>query len=208
MKDTFVRRSINRMSTWFPVLLLSTVAMLTYWLDAQVQGGRSARTSPPEPDYFLEDFSATRFGTDGRIVQQLTAKKLVHYPEGVPTDVESPNLTDTQPGRATIRARADKAKLSPDNEHMYLTGNVVVERDARDGRGKLVVNSEYLHVQPKLEKADTDRRVTIVDASGRHVGNAMEVDNQAHTIKLRNGVAGEMPPHSVNAANASSATNK
>ena len=199
MRDSFARRSLSRLSSWFPVVLLASLAMLTYWLDAQVQGGgRGARPAIPEPDYFLEDFSATRFGVDGSIVQQLRASKMIHYPEGLPTLVETPNLTDTQPGRAPTRARATSAKISADNEHIYLTGSVVAERDAQGGRGKLVVTTEYLHVQPKLERADTDQRVQIVDASGTHIGNGMEVDNRAHTIKLRNGVTGEMPRRPAN----------
>ena len=199
MKESLIRRTANRASSWFPVLLLASLAMLTYWLDAQVQGpGRGARAQRADPDYFLEDFSATRFGIDGSVVQQLNAKKMIHYPEAIPTEVEAPNLTDTQPGRATMRARADAAKVSPDNEHIYLSGNVVAERDGTDGKGKLVVSTEYLHVQPKLERADSDRRVTIVDASGRHIGNGMDVDNKAHTLKLRNGVTGELPPRPIN----------
>ena len=198
MKETLIRRTINRASSWFPVVLLSSLAMLTYWLDAQVQnGGRPARTQKSEPDYFLEDFSATRFGIDGSVIQQLTAKKMIHYPEGTPTEIESPNLIDTQPGRQTMRARADAAKVSPDNEHIYLTGNVVAERDSTDNKGKTVLNADTLHVQPRLERADSDGKVTIIDATGRHVGNAMEADNKSHTIKLRNGVVGELPAHPV-----------
>ena len=194
MKETALRRTINRAAAWFPVVLLAGLAMLTYWLDAQVQdSGRGARGPKSEPDYFLEDFSATRFGLDGSVVQQLAAKKMIHYPENIPTEVVAPRLVDTQPGRATMRARADTAKVSPDNEHIYLSGNVVAEREAKNGKGKLVVSSDYLHVQPKLERADTDRKVTIVDARGRHVGNGMQVDNKSHTIRLRNGVSGELP---------------
>ena len=196
MKETLIRRTINRASSWFPVVLLSSLAMLTYWLDAQVQnGGRAARTQKSDPDFFLEDFSATRFGLDGSVTQQLTAKKMIHYPEGIPTEIESPDLIDTQPGRPTMHARADTAKVSPDNEHIYLTGNVVAERDSRDNKGKTVLTADTLHVQPKLERADSDGKVTIVDATGRHVGNAMEADNKSHTIKLRNGVVGELPAH-------------
>lgn len=193
MRDSYLRQSLNRLANWFPVLLLAGLAMLTYWLDAQVQrGGRGDRPAKPEPDYFLEDFSATRYGVDGSLVQQLTARKMIHYPEAVPTEVEAPRLTDTQPGKATLRVRADSARISPDNENFYLSGNVVAERDAKAGKGGLLVESEYLHVQPKLERADTDRRVTITDANGHHVGGAMEVDNKAHTLKLKNGAAGEL----------------
>lgn len=194
MKESILKRAVHRASSWFPVVLLAGVAMLTFWLDAQVQDtGRGPRAQKVDPDYFLEDFAATRFGPDGSVVQQLTAHKMIHYPENIPTEVVAPTLVDTQPGRATMRARSDAAKVSPDNEHIYLHGNVVAERDAKDGQGKLVVNTEYLHVQPKLERADTDRKVTIVDASGRHVGNGMQADNKAHTLKLRNGVTGELP---------------
>lgn len=193
MRDTYAQRALNRMSSWFPVLLLASLAMLTYWLDSQVQSsGRGGRTAPPDPDYFLEDFAATRYGKDGSVVQKLTAVKLTHFPEGVPTEVVRPILTDTQPGKAPTRVRADTGRVSGDNEHVYLTGNVIAEREPYAGKGKVTLATEYLHVQPKLEKADTDRRVTISDATGTHVGGAMEADNKARTVKLRNGVTGEI----------------
>jgi len=191
--DSHVKRLLNRLSTWFPVILLATLAMLTYWLDAQVQsGGRGNGVRGQDPDYFLEDFSATRFGKDGSVAQQLAAKKLTHYPDGQPTDVVAPLLTDTQPGKPPMRVRADVGKVSPDNEHVYLSGHVVAERDAAAGRSKLTLTTDYLHVQPKFEKADTDRMVTITDGTGTHTGGGMEADNKAHTIKLRNGVTGEI----------------
>ena len=193
IRDTYGERMLNRLSSWFPVLLLATLAMLTYWLDAQVQsGGRGSGTGPQNPDYFLEDFAATRFGKDGSVVQHLAARKLTHFPDGQPTQVIAPTLTDTQPGKPPTRVRADTGRVSADNEHVYLSGNVVAERDGADGKGKVTLVTEYLHVQPKFEKADTDLRVTITDAAGTHTGGAMEADNKAHTLRMRNGVTGEI----------------
>lgn len=195
MKDSLLARSWNRTSNWFPVILLAVLAMLTYWLDSQVQSsGRGAMAGAKEPDYFVEDFAATRYGKDGSVVQQLAAKRLTHFPDGQPTLVITPQLIDTPPGKAPMRVRADTARISPDNDNIYLSGNVVAERDAQGKSSKLTMASESLHVQPKLEKADTDRRVTITDARGTHVGNAMDVDNKARTLKLRNGVTGELRP--------------
>jgi lipopolysaccharide export system protein LptC len=197
MKDSYTQRFLNGLSTWFPVLLLASLAMLAYWLDAQVQGGgRGSAVAGGDPDYFVEDFAATSFGKDGSVIQQLTARKLTHYPDGQPTQVVAPLLTDTQPGKPPMRVRADVGRVSADNEHVYLTGNVVAERDADAGKGKITLATEYLHVQPKLEKADTNRRVTITDATGTHVGGTMEADNKARTLKLRNGVTGEIHPAS------------
>ena len=197
MNDSYTQRLLNRLSTWFPVLLLASLAMLIYWLDSQVQGdGRAKAVAGQDPDYFLEDFAATSFGKDGSVIQQLAARKLTHYPQGLPTQVVAPVLTDTQPGKPPMRVRADIGQVSADNEHVYLTGNVVAERDADAGKTKITLATEYLHVQPKLERADTDRHVRITDATGTHVGGAMEADNKARTLKLRNGVTGEIRPAS------------
>jgi len=48
---------------------------------------------------------------------------------------------------------------------------------------------------PREEKADTDHKVTIADANGTHTGNALEADNKARTLRLRNGVVGELNAH-------------
>jgi lipopolysaccharide export system protein LptC len=196
MREPLATRLFNRLTTWFPVLLLASLAGLTYWLDAQVQRGERAPADTAKiPDYYLEDFSATRFGKDGTVVQQLAAKRMTHYAEGVPTDVIEPQLTNTPPGKAPMRMRADTGKVSPDNEHVYLMGNVVGVREASAGHSKLTVTTEYLHVRPRDEKADSNKRVTIVDGNGTHVGGSLEVDNKARTIKLRNGVTGEIKAH-------------
>ena len=183
---------MQRLSTWFPVLLLAVLAMLTYWLDAQVQSGKRDSVASQYPDYFVEDFTATRFGSDGTVVQRLAAQKLTHFPQGLPTQVVAPRLTDTQPGKPRMRVRADAGTVSADNEQLYLTGNVVAERDAERGRSGITLTTEYLHVLPKFERADTDRPVTITDSTGTHVGGGMDVDNKARTLKLRNGVTGEI----------------
>ena len=196
MKEPLATRVLSRLTTWFPVMLLASLAGLTYWLDTQVQRGEHAPGDATKtPDYYLEDFAATRFGKDGSVVQQLAAKKMTHYPEGIATDVLEPQLTNTPPGKAPMRIRADAGKISPDNEDVYLTGNVIGIREPAAGHGKLTITTEYLHVRTRDEKADTNKRVTLVDGNGTHVGGSLEVDNKARTIKLRNGVSGEIKAH-------------
>ncbi|MEP6701386.1 MAG: LPS export ABC transporter periplasmic protein LptC [Betaproteobacteria bacterium] len=196
MREPLALRIVQRLLTWFPVVLLASLAMLTYWLDAQVQRGtRGDRQGAKDPDYYVEDFAATRFGKDGSVIQRLAAKKLTHYPEGTPTDVIEPQLVNTPPGKPPMRVRADTGRISSDNENVYLTGNVVGIRDPAGGHGKLTVSTEFLHITPRDEKADSDKRVTIVDDNGTHTGGALRADNKARTLSLRNGVTGEIRAH-------------
>ena len=54
MKESTFQRLFNRLGNWFPVLLLASLAMLTYWLDSQVQnGGRGNERTGQDPDYFV-----------------------------------------------------------------------------------------------------------------------------------------------------------
>ena len=196
MKEPVLSRVLNRLTTWFPVLLLASLAMLTYWLDSQVQrGDRGPASALKEPDYYVEDFAATRYGKDGTVVQQLSARKMTHYPEGIPTDVIEPQLVNTPPGKAPMRIRANTGSISPDNEHVYLQGNVVGVREAMGGHSKLTIKTEYLHVTPRNEQAETNRRVTITDDNGTHTGGSLQADNKARVIRLRNGVTGEIVAH-------------
>ncbi|MEO8132650.1 MAG: LPS export ABC transporter periplasmic protein LptC [Betaproteobacteria bacterium] len=193
MKDSLRQRLLSRLSSWFPVMLLASLAMLTYWLDAQVQ-----RTSPgdgradQDPDYYLEDFAAMRFGPDGSIVQRLTAKRMLHYSETRPTELIEPTIVVTPPGKSPMQVRSDIGKVSQDTNHVYLRGHVVATREADARQSKLTLSTEYLHVVPREEKAMTDRSVTITDAIGTHVGGAMEMDNKARTLRLHGGVSGEI----------------
>lgn len=196
VREPLVNRIVTRLSSWFPVVLLATLAMLTYWLDAQVQrGGNGNATEKKDPDYYVEDFAATRFGPDGSIVQRLGAKRLTHFPGDAPAEVTAPELITTSPGRPPMSVRADRGTISADNENVWLAGHVVGVRQATETQSRLTIATEYLHVRPREEKADTDHKVTIADANGTHTGNTLEADNKARTVRLRNGVSGELNPH-------------
>ena len=193
MKDSLTARLLGGLTSWFPVLLLASLAMLTYWLDAQVQSsGATGGQAHQNPDYYLEDFAATRFGRDGSVVQRLAAKKMMHYADTLPTELLQPTLIDTPPGRPPMQVSADLGKVSQDTNHIYLSGHVVATREANARQSKLYLSTDYLHVLPREEKAVTDHQVTITDAMGTHVGGAMEMDNKARTLRLHGGVTGEI----------------
>ena len=58
---------IDRLRPWFPLTLLIVLAALTFWLDALVQNGTAARdgSGRHDPDFILENFTATRMNEDG-----------------------------------------------------------------------------------------------------------------------------------------------
>jgi lipopolysaccharide export system protein LptC len=189
---------LDRLIAWSPVLLLGGFAALTYWLNAQVQPPTAPfdGSGRHDPDLYIENFKAATLGPDGRVRQAIVAKAARHYPDDDTTDFDSPLITFSEPGKSPVSVSADRATISGDQKNAYFRGNVKGVRDAsEDGKdGPTTMTSEYLHVQPKEDKVDTDKAVTITDPRGIIAGVGMEFDNKSKTFRFKSRVTGQLQP--------------
>ena len=118
--------------SWSPVLLLGSLAALTYWLDAQVQADTARRdgTARHDPDMYIENFRAVSFDADGKLRQSLAARRAEHYPDDESVDFIAPSLALTDPGQPRMSIMADAGTLTGDRETVIFRGNVRATRDA------------------------------------------------------------------------------
>ena len=190
---------LERLVTWSPVLLLGSLAAMTYWLNTQVRiaAPEFDGSSRHDPDLYAADFKAINLDQDGRVRQSLTATVAQHYPDTDVTTFEAPVIVFTDPGKPRLEVTADHGSLTGDREHVYLEGHVKAVRDATSEEahdGPVTVTSEYLHVIPKEERIVTDRPVTIVDPRGTVNAVGLELDNKAKTIKFKSHLSGQLEP--------------
>jgi lipopolysaccharide export system protein LptC len=205
MIDT--RGVLDRLVGWAPVLLLGSLAALTYWLDAQIQPSAARRdgSTRHDPDLFLENFHATSFDENGRPRESLAARRGNHYPDDDTAELLTPRIRITQADRPPFEVTAERAKISGDRENAYFTGHVVARREAEDaatakGReaaGALTLETEYLHVIPKADRAETDKAVTIREPRGIIEAVGMDLDNKTKTLKLKSKVTGSFMPQAL-----------
>ena len=199
------RARIDRLVSWTPVLLLGSLAALTYWLDAQVQAPtrRADGSARHDPDLYIENFSALSYDASGNVLQSLAGKRAQHYPDDNSVDVYSPALALTEPGKPRLTVTADMGNVSGDRETVTLRGNVRAVRDAAPGTpasagvqdGPATVTTEFLRVTPKLSRAETDQAVTIEEPRGIIRGVGMVLDNEKHTFQLKSAVRGTLQPN-------------
>jgi lipopolysaccharide export system protein LptC len=199
------RARIDRLVAWSPVLLLGSLAALTWWLDAQIRPAapRADGASRHDPDLFIENFSALSYDAAGNVVQSLAGTRAQHYPDDNSVDVFAPSLALTEPGKPRLSVTADAGTVSGDRETVTLRGNVRAVRDAppagapSDGgpSGPATFTTDFLRVTPKLSRAETDRPVTIEEPRGIIRGVGMVLDNQAHTFKLKSAIRGTLQPN-------------
>ncbi|TMH34000.1 MAG: LPS export ABC transporter periplasmic protein LptC [Betaproteobacteria bacterium] len=193
------RSTLNRLIGWSPVLLLGSLAALTYWLNAQVQlrGPFFDGSGRHDPDVYIEDFKAESLDAQGRVRQALTARLARHYPDDDTTEFDAPLITFSDPGKPALSVTADRAIVTGDREHAYFSGHVrgVREPTAADAHdGPVVLTSEYLHVIPKEDRVVTDKPVTIEDPRGIIHATGMEFDNRSRKVKFGSHISGSLQP--------------
>jgi len=198
------RAFLDRLVAWSPVLLLGSLAALTYWLDAQVQTAPAHRdgSTRHDPDLFLTDFKAVTFDARGLPRESLSAASAEHFPDDDSAELHAPRLALTEPGRPTMTITADRGVIAGDREHGDFEGHVRVEREAdrtppdgaEEPSGPVTLTTSVLHVFTRDQRVTTDQPVTIEEPRGIIRGRGLQFDNKAKRVHIESHVSGTLQP--------------
>lgn len=194
---TLTRARQDRLARWFPVLLLAILAGLTYWLNIQVQLPSSSGDASKrhDPDYYLDNFTGTRLGPDGKVRQTLSATHLEHFPDDNTIHLQRPTFVATDPEKPPMRISAQRGMVTASGNDAYFYGDVHAVRDApsdpQQGGGAITLVTEYLHVVPDKDLAETDRPVTITEPRAIIHAVGMQLNSKTRVMKLSSQVRGQ-----------------
>lgn len=186
----------ERLLSWLPLLPLLLLLAATYWLDKQVQP--IAPASNPnlrhDPDYIINNFTATSLDAQGKIRFTMSAKKMWHYPDDDSTHMEAPQLVSMLADSPPMRSSAMRGTVSSKGDEVFLYDDVMMVRPAYGKQSAQTFSTNYLHVTPDKDIADTDHLVTVTRAGSTMQAVGMELDNKARTIKLLSRVKSTYEP--------------
>lgn len=183
----------SRARYWLPLFPMLGLLGVTYWLNQQVQPESAKLDSSKrhDPDAIMENFSAIRLNELGAPRFIMAAKKMQHYPDDDSTTLEVPRLTTLSAENPAIHIVARQGIVSSRGDEVFLHHDVEVLREASAQQEELTLHTEYLHIIPDRDWADTDHAVTIVDAYNTVHAIGLEMDNKARTLKLLSQVRSE-----------------
>ena len=186
----------SRARYWLPLVPLFGLLGATYWLNQQVlpEPAKPDGSKRHDPDAIVENFSATRLNEQGVPSFIMAATKMLHYPDDDSTTLEAPRITMLSVGQPAIHAIAKRGIISSKGDEVFLHDNVEVLREASAQQDELTLQTEYLHIIPDQNLANTDRAVTIVNAHNTVHATGMEMDNKTRTLKLLSQVRSKYVP--------------
>ena len=178
-------------SRLFPLLLVLSLALLTFWLE---RTARLEQSHPSlrrhDPDYIVHNFKIIGYGPTGEAESMLSARKMVHYPDDDSTELSAPRSLQTKPGEAPMAITSDRGALSQDGEDTFLYDNVLLVRSAIPQQPEMRMQTSFLHVVRARSLIRTDREVAMREEGRYLTGRGLEYDNQSRVLQLRNNVRG------------------
>ena len=188
---------LPRFRYWLPLLPMLAFLGFVYWLDQQVrqEGEVASANQRHDPDAIMDDFKATKMDMRGVPSFLLVAQQLRHYPDHDSTELNYPHLTMLKDSKPDVHIDAKRGEINSLGNVVIMKDDVNVERAAQGNMVALTVRTQYLRVLPDKNVADTDRAVTIFNNMNTVRAIGMEMDNNAHTLKLLSHVRSEHMPN-------------
>jgi lipopolysaccharide export system protein LptC len=176
---------IDNARAWLPLLPLLLLLLGTYWLSQQVQPLPQIQSQlRHDVDYVIDNLSAITLNEQGQPRFTLAAEKLWHYPDDDTTHLQMPRLTNLYTDHPPTLTSAQTGMLSSKGDEVFLYDEVRVVRPASEAGGEQRFATDYLHVVPDRDWAETDQAVVVTSQYNTIRAVGMELDNKARTVKL------------------------
>jgi lipopolysaccharide export system protein LptC len=176
----------------FPLALMLSLALLTFWLDHQVRvdDGSHPSMRRHDPDYLVDNFTTTTYARDGKVETVLSAVKMTHYPDDDSTELTGPRVLQAKPTQPRYTARADRGKVSREGDEIFLYDNVLLVREADEARPEARMSTSFLHILRDRNLVRSDREVLFEEPGRWLKGRGMEYFNATRELLLHADVHG------------------
>ena len=111
------------------VLLFGVLGLLSIWLQFGIIEQEQVVFDGNErhdPDYYIDNFTATGMDKEGRRRYVLEAERLVHYPDDDTALLDNPHIIQYEDGAPPRHTYSESGWISSDGNEVLLTGNVRV----------------------------------------------------------------------------------
>jgi lipopolysaccharide export system protein LptC len=181
----------DRFASWFPLVLLAVLAVLTFWLDQLVQPLSGNQTTVRhDPDYIVDGLNALRMDATGRVKHTLVAKRMTHFPDDDLTLLVDPKLVAFSEEHPPVTVTSRHGRVSGNGDHVYFQDDVRVVRAPDAKQTELVLETNYLHVIPDDNIAQTDQPVKIFDGQAVVTASGLDFNSETRVLNLQGRVRG------------------
>lgn len=139
-----------------------------------------------DPDYFLENFTATTTDIKGKLAYKVTGIHLEHYPDDNSMKLKQAVFSFYEDERISWTVRANEALIFQENQKIYLSGNVIMDQfpNKEEKTRPVKLRTEQLFVDAKKKIANTKSKIKFTQGTDRIQGIGMNADMNTNKIEF------------------------
>lgn len=107
-----------------------------------------------------------------------------HFSDDDTTHLEMPRFISLNSDQPPVEITSKTGTLSSKSEEVFLNDDVVITRTDSATLNELRFETDYLHIVPDRDLADTDHPILMYDKKNVVSAVGMVFDNQARSVKL------------------------
>lgn len=192
----------DRASIYLPVVLMSGLALATYWLvrNAPVFSVvETVKQKVHEPDYQMRNFTMRSFGANGLLKSEIYGTQARHYPDTDTLEVDQARIRSIDANGRLTTSSANLMLSNADGSELQLIGNALVVREAsRDASGKetprVQYSGEFLHAFMNEDRVNSHKPVALTRGADQFTGDSFAYDNLTGVAVLKGRVKGQLVP--------------
>ena len=158
------------------IVVLILLVMATWFLADYFEEKESKKVAIADhtPDYFSSGYYKKEMDVSGKIKNELTADKMIHYGDDGTTHLENPVMTLYNPSLPPWVIKSEQGVLAADGDNLLLSGKVFISRDGTKNRRPFKINTSELKVKLSVSYAETKQWAEIIDTPNRTEGVGMQ----------------------------------
>lgn len=158
--------------------IIILVIGIASWLLMQEEDRQQVRSRTQSggrtPDYYMENFTITSMGLEGKPEREVTADYMQHYPQDDTTELTYPNIVIYDGDNPPWKIRSEQGWLSSDGKTLLLTGVVTIDREAGQKVRPMHIVTRDVTVRPEENYAETDQHVTMHSLHDQQESDGMQ----------------------------------
>ena len=154
---------------WFTPIVVAAVAGVSVWLlsEQSPKKPRLITIDDTVPDAYMEDFTTTIMGENGKPRYEIHASYMAHFSVDDHSEFTSPQFIFYRPDESQWVMSADRGTAEDDGKQIVLQGKVTMfRRQLATGDSELKIDTSELLIRPDDSYVETDQLITIT--SGEH----------------------------------------
>jgi lipopolysaccharide export system protein LptC len=193
----------DRFILYLPAVLMSLLALLTYWM-IQRSPGWVEPSEPRKPvghevDFYMRGAQVKSYDRQGRLQSEISGREIRHYGDDLTLQVDEPRLYLLGRDNSITRASAEQAWAKEDGSRFELSGQAVMTRSAirlADGSTapEIQVRSDRLIVDAEQETLQSPKPVVFVSGQNRFSADSLSYDKRTRVTELKGRVRVTLVP--------------